>query len=414
MSDHNHGKGIILIADGLADRPVASLKGLTPLEAASIPTLDKLAAEGECGLMDPIAPGIRAGSDTSHLAILGYDPYQVYTGRGPFEVAGVGLEVKGGDICFRCNFSTVDENMIIKDRRAGRINSGTEQLAAALNGMEIDGVRCLFKESVEHRCALLLRGPGLGCKVSDTDPHAEGEKVLLAEGTDDASKKTAAVVNEFVKHSYELLKDHPVNLARIKEGKPPANIVLPRGAGEAPHLEPFKERYGFSGAAVVETGLIAGIACYLAMPLYEAPGATGGYDTDEIAIARTIAAALKEHDFVLCNYKAADLAGHDGDAQKKIKCAEKLDRLAAELLKNLPQGGPVHLVITADHSTPVSFKDHTGDSVPIIFWGPNVRTDSVKAFGERPCAAGSIGRIRGSWIMNLLTNLMGTQEKFGA
>jgi 2,3-bisphosphoglycerate-independent phosphoglycerate mutase len=414
MSSQPYGKGIILVADGLGDRPVATLNGLTPLEAAAIPLLDRLAKEGECGLMDPIAPGIRAGSDTSHLALLGYDPHQVYTGRGPFEVAGVGLEVKGGDICFRCNFSTVDDRMVIKDRRAGRINRGTDQLAAALNGLEIGGVKCLFKESVEHRCALLLRGPGLGCKVSDADPHAEGEKVLLAVGADEASKKTAAVVNEFVKRSYELLKKHPVNLAREKAGKPPANIVLPRGAGEAPHLQPFKERYGFSGAAVVETGLIAGIARYLEMGLPAVPGATGGYDTDEIAIARAIAEALKENDFVLCNFKAPDLAGHDGDPMKKIECAQKLDRLAAELVKNLPPGVPVHLVITADHSTPVAFKDHSGDAVPIIFWGPNVRTDGVEKFGERPCAAGSIGRIRGSWIMNLLTNLMGTQEKFGA
>jgi 2,3-bisphosphoglycerate-independent phosphoglycerate mutase len=254
----------------------------------------------------------------------------------------------------------------------------------------------------------------LGCKVSDADPHAEGEKVLLAVGVDTPSKKTAMVVNEFVKRSYEILKKHPVNLAREKEGKPPANIVLPRGAGEAPHLRPFKERYGFPGAAVVETGLIAGIARYLEMSLPEVAGATGGYDTDEIAIARAIALALQEHDFVLCNFKAPDLAGHDGDPMKKMECAQKLDRLAAELLKHLPQGVPVHLVISADHSTPVSFKDHTGDSVPILFWGPNVRPDSVNKFGERACASGSIGRIRGSWIMNLLTNLMGTQEKYGA
>jgi 2,3-bisphosphoglycerate-independent phosphoglycerate mutase len=412
MSETAKPKAVILIADGMADRPVEALKGRTPLEAAKTPHLDRLAAEGECGLMDPIAPGVRAGSDTSHLAILGYDPHKYYTGRGPFEAAGIGLEIKGGDICFRCNFSTVDENMVVTDRRAGRISGGTEKLAAALNGMTIDDVTCYFKESVEHRAALVLRGPGLGHEVSDTDPHAEGVKVHWARGKDAASEKAAGVVNEFVKSSYAILKDHPVNLERIKQGKPAANIVLPRGAGVAPHLEAFQARYRFSGAAVVETGLIAGIARYLAMDIPFVAGATGGYDTDEIALAQAIITALKDHDFVLCNYKACDLAGHDGDAMKKVECVEKMDRLVGELMKHLPI--PTHLAITADHSTPVSFKDHTGDTVPILIWGPATRPDGVKSFGERPCAAGSLGRIRGEWLMALLTNLMGTQEKYGA
>lgn len=412
MSNTARSKGVILIADGMADRPVDTLGGKTPLEAARKPNLDRLATEGENGLMDPIAPGVRAGSDTSHLAILGFDPHTTYTGRGPFESAGVGMEVKGGDICFRCNFATVDKDLVVVDRRAGRISSGTEELAARVNGMKIGDVTCYFKESVEHRGALVLRGPGLGHKVSDADPHTEGVKVHQAQGEDAASQKTAEVVNRFVARSHELLSKSPVNIEREKVGKPPANIILPRGVGVAPHLEDFRQRYGISGAAVVETGLIAGIARYLNMDIPTVPGATGGYDTDEKAIAQAIVDALKTHDFVICNYKACDLAGHDGDAPKKVWCIEKLDRLVGELLANLP--GPTHLVVTADHSTPVSFKDHTGDTVPVVFWGPAVRPDAVQSFGERPCAAGSLGRIRGEWLMNMLTNLMGTQEKFGA
>lgn len=413
MSAHTHdARGIILIADGMADRPVASLGGKTPLEAADTPNLDRLAAEGENGLMDPIAPGIRAGSDTSHLAILGYDPHQYYTGRGPFEAAGIGLEIMGGDICFRCNFSTVDDNMIIRDRRAGRIKEGTKELAQALNGMQFGDVVCLFKESVEHRAALVLRGPDLGHEVSDADPHADDVKVPEAQGKDAASKKTAAIVNEFVTRSYQILKDHPVNKKREAEGKPPANIALPRGAGIAPHMQAFQTRYGITGAAVVETGLIAGIARYLALDLPPVPGATGGYDTDEKAIANAVTTALQSHNFVISNYKACDLAGHDGQPEKKIEAIEKMDRLIAEVLATLP--GPTHIIVTADHSTPVTFKDHTGDTVPVVIWGPAVRPDAVMTYGERPCASGSLGRIRGSWLMDLLTNLMGTQEKYGA
>ncbi|MBE9566455.1 MAG: phosphoglycerate mutase, partial [Proteobacteria bacterium] len=185
-------KAAIIIGDGLADRPVADLDGRTPLEVADTPMLDRVAAEGECGQMDPIGPGIRPGSDTAHLAILGYDPFKVYTGRGPFEALGIGMEVKGGDICFRCNFSTLEGDLQLADdgftgariidRRAQRIAEGTRDLAQAVDGMQIEDATCYVKESVEHRAALILRGPGPGPRVPDTDPHGEAEPPHAAIG----------------------------------------------------------------------------------------------------------------------------------------------------------------------------------------------------------------------------------------
>jgi 2,3-bisphosphoglycerate-independent phosphoglycerate mutase len=374
-----------------------------------------MAQQGECGVMDPIAPGIRAGSDTSHLAILGYDPFKAYTGRGPFEAAGIGMDVRKGDVAFRCNFSTVDENMVILDRRAGRIETGTDQLAAAVNGMEIDGVTCFFKESVAHRGALVLRGPGLCADVTDADPHEVGEKVHQAraiDANDHASGKTARIINEFIQFSYNKLKDHPVNKAREAEGKMPANIILPRGAGVAPHVESFQEKYSMKGAAVVETGLIAGIAVYLGMKVIEVPGANGGLDSDIMAMGRAIIEAFKENDFVLCNLKGGDIAGHDGDAQAKVKFIERIDEVIGMLMKEL--GENTYIALTADHSTPVSVKDHSGDTVPIVIWGPEVRVDSVKAFDERSVVGGGLLRIRGTDIMNILTQLLNVQVKFGA
>jgi 2,3-bisphosphoglycerate-independent phosphoglycerate mutase len=397
----------ILIADGLGDRPCPELDGETPLEAADAPNLDELARRGECGIMDPIAPGIRAGSDTSHLALLGYDPHATYTGRGPFEAAGIGMDVKGGDICFRCNFSTVDPNFVVLDRRAGRIDSGTHELAQALDGMELNGVRILFKESVEHRAALILRGDGLGHKVTDTDPHETG-----ARGEDTPSEKTARVVNEFVRRSYEILSEHPVNRAREAAGKPPANIALPRGAGIAPHLEPFEQRHHLTGACVVEVGLIKGLARYLKMDAPDVAGATGGYDTDEMALARAAVEVLKTRDLVLCNLKTPDLAGHDGNFKRKIEAVKKFDRLVAYVVEQL--GEDAYIVITGDHSTPVSVKDHSGDPLPIAIAGPCVRTDGVREFGERATAVGGLSRIRGADLMPILTNLVNVQEKFGA
>lgn len=408
-------KAILIIGDGLGDRPVKELGGKTPLEAATKPNIDKLAAEGECGLMDPIAAGVRAGSDTSHLAILGYDPYTCYTGRGPFEAAGIGMDVKQGDISFRCNFSTVDPDMTITDRRAGRITEGTDQLAAAVTGMQIEDVTVIFKESVAHRGALVLRGPGLGPLVSDADPHEEGAKVhqsVALEPGDATASKTARIINEFVKKSYELLKDHPVNLKRKEQGLNPANIILPRGSGLAPDLKNFDERYGVKSACVAETGLIMGVAKYVGMEIVHVPGATGGMDSDVIAIGEAILKTLETHNFILCNVKGGDVAGHDGQPDAKIGLIEKLDKMIDLLLRKVDAN--THIVLTADHSTPVTYMDHTGDPVPIAFWGPSVRTDDCKSFGERPVSHGGVGRVRGTDVMNMITNLMGVQEKFGA
>jgi len=415
-------KAAIIIGDGMADRPVPELDGLTPLEAADTPALDLIAAEGQSGQMDPIAPGIRAGSDTSHLAILGYDPFKVYTGRGPFEVLGIGMEVRGGDICFRCNFSSLEGDLRFEggefagaklvDRRAQRISEGTDQLAAAVSGMTIEDATCLVKESVEHRAALVLRGPGLGHQVSDVDPHDENQPLHAAVGKDEASQKTARILNQFVLRSWEILKDHPVNTARIAAGKLPANIIVPRGAGVAPHLEPFSTRHGITGACVVETGLIAGIGRYLQMTVPTVPGATGGADTDELALAKMVIEMLGSHDFVLCNFKAPDLGGHDSAVAAKMQSMRKLDNLVRYILDHEP--ADLHLAVTADHCTPIDFGDHTGDTVPFAVRGPAVRPDSVKSFGERAVVAGSVGRIRGLDVMPILTNLMGVQEKFGA
>ena len=408
-------KGLILIVDGMGDRPIKELNNKTPLEATETPNLNKMASLSECGLMDSIAPGIRAGSDTSHLAILGYDPYKYYTGRGPFEAAGIGMDVKQGDIAFRCNFSTVKDDMTIVDRRAGRISEGTKALADVINGMEIDGVQVIFKESVGHRGALILRAKDLDAEITDTDPHHEGVKVLTSTAIDPSNAnavKTAKAVNDFVAKSYELLKDHPVNKDRIAKGLPPANIILPRGGGIGPNMQSFKERYGLNAACVAETGLINGVAKYVGMDIMEVPGATGGLDSNLINMAKSIISALETHDFVLCNVKGCDIAGHDGHPQDKISLIKKLDEMVGYLMDNFTDD--TFMALTSDHSTPCCVMDHSGDPVAIAFYGNGVRVDDCKEFGERPVTKGGLGRIRGVDVMNILTQLMNVQEKFGA
>jgi len=417
---HDDSTQIIFLGDGMGGRPVPSLDGQTCIEAQETPAMDEVARGGECGYMDPIRPGVAVGSDTGHMVILGYDPFQYYTGRGPFEAKGVGIDVQPGDLAFRCNFATVEENLIA-DRRAGRITERTDELSAAINhafSNGIDGVEVIFKESVAHRAALVLRGDDLDPRVTDVDPHEVGVAVPLCrplpETADDApAQRTAKLVNEFVQRVHELLEDHEVNRQRRADGLPPANIVLPRGVGTAPDLKPFSEQYGLNGAMIVEVDLVRGLGMYLGMSVIEVPGATGGPDTDELAIAQAVVNAAAEHDFILCNIKCPDVGGHDGDAEQKMAAIAKVDRAVGYLLDNLNWDSTV-LMLSADHCTPVTIQDHSGDAIPLAFYGRGVRPDDVRSYGERACAGGSVHRIRGLDVMNIMGNYAGTLPKFGA
>jgi 2,3-bisphosphoglycerate-independent phosphoglycerate mutase len=407
-------KGMVMIIDGMADRPLEDLGYKTPLEAALTPNMDKMAENGICGIMDPIKPGIRAGSDTSHISILGYDPYEVYTGRGPFEAAGVGVDVLEGDIAFRCNFSTANDDGIIIDRRAGRIREGTEKLSQAINSMDLEGdVKLIFKESTGHRAVLVLRGEGLSDQVSAADPKYDGKKWTTVEPLDNTleAAKTAHILNKVVEESYHLLKDHPINLERVEKGENPAHIILPRGAGAVPHVQAFSEKYGLKAACIAETGLIKGIGKITGMDIIEVPGATGGIDTNLDNIAQSILeTASKDYDFLLINIDGADEAGHDGNLKEKVKFIQKVD----EVMNKVFQIDDLYLILTADHSTPISVMDHTGDPVPLMITGPEIRVDDVVHFNERAASKGGLCRIRGSDVMNILMDLMNRSTKFGA
>jgi len=410
-------KGLIIVGDGMAGRPVIELGGKTTLEASKKPNLDRIAREGITGIADPVSPGLRVGSDTAHLALLGYDPFKYYTGRGPFEAMGVGLDVKPGDIAFRMNFATIDNKGIVIDRRAGRIqeSDGTGKLASLINGVEIDGVKVLCKESTAHRGAVVLRGEGLSSEITDTDPHKEGLKVLECKPLNSEAKKTASVVNKLTKIMIGEFSKSPINYRRIEEKKRPANVGLLRGAGVAPHIDNFTKKYNINGSAVVEVGLIKGIARYLGLELIDTKGATGGMDTSPGSLAGATVKALSSSDFVLTNMKAPDLGGHDGDYKMKIEAIEMFDMMVGLIVDGIRKiDDNINIIITADHATPVSFKDHTGDIVPFIIWGPNVLSDDVDRYSERACMNGGMSRLKFKDYIPILFNLMGITEKFGA
>lgn len=404
-------KMMMIICDGMGDRPVPELNGRTPLQAAHSDNFDWFAKNGICGIMDTIAPGIPPGSDTAHLALLGQNPYDFYSGRGPFEAFGIGMDVAPGDVVLRANFATVDDDFNIVDRRAGRIKSGTKGIAGSLNGMEIQGAQIFFREGTEHRAALVIRGEGLSPDIGNTDPHRSGCCPLKAEALSPGAEKTASILEEFSKRASEILKEHPVNQKRESEGKLPANHILLRGAGGAAQLESLQDRFGITGAAVVGVMLVKGVCRALGMETVEVPGATGGVDTDMNAKARAALSALDNYEFVLLHVKACDVYGHDGDFQGKIGAIESLDEMLGIVKEDISD---CCVALTADHSTPVSVQNHSGDPVPLAIIGQGVRVDGVGKYDEISTASGGLGRIRGKNLLPILLDLAGKSEMYGA
>jgi len=407
-------KILFIVLDGISDRPCPDLNGQTPLAAAKTPVLDKLAAEGCCGIMDTIAPGIRPGSDTAHLALLGYDPHKYYTGRGPLECEGSGIHMEPGMIGFRCNFATISKDGIITDRRAGRIHDTAALSDAIQKGVDLSGFRVgfSFKSGAGHRAALALKGKGLGHCVTSNDPKKEGVPPLkVKEGKQtQVDQKTADICNEFVKQSSEILFSHPINIERVKKGLAPANIVLMRGAGEMGDFEPFGKKYGLRGSVISAASLIAGIGSAVGLEHVRVDGITGSQDSN---IAGKIAAAqaeLRKKDFVLVNIKGADESGHDGLAVQKRNFVEKIDAVLEPLLAQKD----CIIIICADHSTPCTIKDHSADPVPVIIRGDGVRMDDVVRFDEYSCAKGGLNRIHGCDLMPIALDLINKAHKFGA
>lgn len=401
-------KLMLIVLDGLGDRPNRELNGKTALQAAFRPNLNNLASRGLNGLMSPVRNGLNVGSDTSHLSLLGYDPVEFYSGRGPFEAMGIGMNVRPGDVAFRANFATRVDG-IITDRRAGRMEDGNAELCASLN-MEIDGVSFFVKEGVEHRAALVMRGAGVSDRVTDSDPHVVGKSPQEVEPLDGGAKHTANVINRFLARSRDILDSSPVNVRRKEQGHPIGNEILLRGAGMAPVLPPFNEKYGMNGACVVGIPMIAGICQLLGMDIVKHPGATGRVDTDYEGKIRTAVSALKDRDFVLVNIKATDIAGHDGDALLKRDVVEYVDKALKPVLDIL---GTTAVVITGDHSTPCAAREHSGDPVPVVFATEGIRRDTVTLFDEVSASRGALN-ITSNDIMTYLLSLSDRAEKYGA
>ncbi len=412
-------RAVLVIADGMADRPLRELSGKTPLEAARRPALNQIAREGINGVIDPISPGIPPGSDASTLALLGYDPFKVYSGRGALEAVGSGVKVLLGDVALRCNFATVDRNLVVLDRRAGRIaNEDAAKLAVVLQNIKLKksyNATFFFKNTVQHRGALVIRGHGLSTSITDSDPEVAGKRVLKVKPLNNlpAAKRTAGIVNELTQRFHQALKEHAVNKDRAKRKLPVANIVLCRGAGTIPSIASISEAFGIKSACIAAVPLIRGVCKVAGMKLTNIKGATGTIQTDYMAKARAAIEELKTKDFVLLHVKATDVASHDGNFRLKIQVVEKIDGMLRFILDRVDLDS-TYLAVTADHTTSCLTGNHEGDPVPVAIVGPYVRRDGVEEFGERSCAKGGLNRIRGIDLMPTIMDFLGKTRKFGA
>lgn len=400
-------KVIVAIADGLGDRPIKVLNGLSPLQYATTPHLDELARTGKTGIMDLVYPGVTVGTDMGHIVLFGHDA-SLYPGRGPIEAAGVGLPLQKGDVAFRCNFATVNDEGIVVDRRAGRIRERTEELALAIHGMQIEDVTFLFKEATEHRAVLVMRGDGLSAKVSDSDPKApnDGKPYKEVKATDDSSEatKTARILNQFLQEVYAKLKHHPVNVDREEAGLLPANFIITRGAGMMTNITHLADELGYKCAVIAGEDTVLGVGRMSGYDVYTDERFTGNIDTDVDLKAQMALTALETHDLVYVHLKATDVMGHDNNPHGKVQAIELFDRMVGKLMADLPE--ETLIALCADHSTPCEKGEHSGEPVPIVISGPGIFADSVQTYDEATCSQGGLGRLRGhEFVWSLLDYL---------
>ena len=409
--------------DGLGDDPIPELDGLTPLEAAETPFLDGLAERGATGTVVTAGPGIAPESDVGVFGILGYDPSEEHPGRGVLEAVGSGMEFGDGDLAFRINFATADWPRII-DRRVGRDLSSDEAtvLAAEVNDeLALPGAGFALRATVEHRGALVIRADegALSGEVSNTDPayRREGHlgvaletfesEVARCEPLEDTqeARRAADLTNAFVEGSARILDASEINTARRRAGRLPANLVLTRdGGSRLPALEPIRERFGPSWGCFVEMPVERGIAMLLGMATVEAPRLAA--EADYAAWALLAAEALDGFDAVYVHIKGPDVPAHDGRAEDKRDAIALIDRAFFGEVLPLVDPRRTVMAVTADHATSCVRRAHTADPVPLLVSGAGVGADGSGTFGERVCASGSLGKLRGAQILPRVTRIL--------
>ncbi len=398
-------KYIIILGDGMADEPIASLNNKTCLQAANKPNIDKVAALGRCGLLDTIPEGFAPGSEIANMSVMGYDVPKVFEGRGSLEAASMGVVIEEGEMAMRCNLICIVDGKI-KNHSAGHIsNEEAEELILFLQ-KELGNEQVNFFSGVSYRHLLKIKGGKKQLKC--TPPHdvtgTPFVDVMIQSETEEA-QASADLLNDLILRSQILLENHPVNLKRAAAGKDKANSIWPWSPGYKPEMKTLLELYNLrSGSVISAVDLIRGIGVYAGLKVIEVEGITGLYNTNYEGKAQAAIEALRNDDFVYLHIEASDEAGHEGDVELKIKTIEYLDaRVVKPILEEISTWDePVTIAILPDHPTPCSIKTHTNKPVPFIIYRPGEKADDVTIYDEFACEKGSYGLLRGMEFMQTL------------
>lgn len=396
-------KYVIVLGDGMADEPIESLGGKTPLAYAKTEAMDKLSKKGEIGLVHTIPDGMKPGSDTANLSVLGYDPKIYYSGRSPLEALSIGVPMKDTDIALRCNIVTISdddvpfEEKIIIDHSSSEIE--TEDCTVLLNevrkAVENETYRFYVGTSYRH-CLIWDKGE----VVDLVQPHDVLEQKIGPNLPEDP------VLRSMMEKSYEILKDHPLNIERKKRGLNPANCCWFWGAGTKPMVSNFEEKTGKKGVMISAVDLLKGIAVGAGMKVVEVPGANGGLHTNYTGKKDAAVKALTEdgYDFAYIHVEAPDEMGHQGSVERKVKAIENLDEfIIGPLVEEMKaKGEDVRVLILPDHPTPIRVRTHTADDVPYLLYDSTAEEDHTWDYNEADATASGNRVKKGHEIIDVL------------
>jgi 2,3-bisphosphoglycerate-independent phosphoglycerate mutase len=412
-------KHIIILGDGMADHPVASLGGKTLLQYAQTPYMDLLAKEGKTGRLVTVPDGFIPGSEVANTAIMGYDLNKVYEGRGPLEAASIGYEMSPEDMAIRCNVITLQDGKIVT-HNGGNLSTENGDILMKYLDEKLGNERIKFITGIQYRHLLVLKyaSKHIVCAPPHDHPNQEWRPLLVKseEGWENkheevigldgkptgemrmSGQETADLINDLILKSQQLLTEHPYNQEKIAQGERPANSIWPWSGGYRPSMQTLMQLFPKikTGSVISAVDLIRGIGHYAGLDVVKVPGATGLADTNYEGKAQAAIEALKKQDFVYLHLEATDEAGHDGDLDLKIKAIQYLDhRIVEPIYKEvITWNEPVCIAVLPDHPTPVEIRTHVKEAVPFIIWYPGMTPDSVEQYDEVSCVKGEYGILR--------------------
>ena len=405
----NKSKALIIIMDGMGDRPIKAFNGKTPLEEADTPFFDKLVSRGMTAMVDPLTPGMPVGTHTGMALLMGLTPKDAACmARGPVEAAGIDLHTAPGDVIIRCNFAHIEADQTglkVLDRRAGRINQQTDVLSQAVNDIELPhGIKGVLYPTTQHRAVLHLSGENLSAKISDTDcsrirpAYVQECKSLTNES---AAILTAEVINHFTHKAYEILNKHPINKQRSQQGKVPANGLLCRSAGQVRSVHNILNHYKLKVAVISAEATVTGLSKMFDFCSINHSELTALTDTNLDKKVALAVQAMQDNDIVYLHIKGTDICAHDKQPQLKARFIEQIDTALSRVsIKDKI------IAVTADHSTDSTTGLHCGDPVPSIIYSPHGRRDKSQIFSEQECMSGGLGRLSGSsFLLSILDQM---------